>query len=72
MRRYGFLLLGLAISCFSGGCGEDQPNASAAPEAVNADFAKKSADMMKAANSGMDKKNLRPGGQPAPKSKPAG
>ncbi|APW61465.1 hypothetical protein [Paludisphaera borealis] len=67
MRRYRFLLVGLAISCFGGGCGEDQPNTSAAPEEVNADFAKKSADMMKAANTGMDKKNLRPGGQAAPK-----
>lgn len=42
------------------GCdGENQPNPSAAPEQVNADFAKKTADMMKTANGNMDPKNAK-------------
>jgi hypothetical protein len=45
------------------GCtGEDQPNAPANPEEVNADFAKKTSDMMKAANTGMDPKKAKSGG----------
>jgi hypothetical protein len=60
MRRFGSLILCGAISCFAGGCdGEDQPNAPTPPEAVNADFAKKTADMMRAANTGMDKKSQK-------------
>lgn len=42
------------------GCdGENQPNPSATPDQVNADFAKKTADMMKAANGNMDPKNAK-------------
>ncbi|OJW13698.1 MAG: hypothetical protein BGO49_29670 [Planctomycetales bacterium 71-10] len=49
-----------AISFFAVGCdGEDQPNASTPPEAVNEDFTKKTADMMRAANTGMDKKSQK-------------
>jgi hypothetical protein len=44
------------------GCGEDQPNRPAQPDEVTADFGKKSADMMKAANAGMDPKKARAGG----------
>lgn len=50
MRRYVFILAGAAMLCLGGGCGEDQPNAAAKPEEVNADFAQKTTDMMKAAN----------------------
>ena len=59
MRRFGTLILGGAICCFAVGCGEDQPNASTPPEAVNEDFAKKTADMMRAANTGMNKKSSK-------------
>jgi len=44
------------LGCILSGCGEGQPNAPAEPSEVNADFAKKTADMMKAANTGMDPK----------------
>lgn len=67
MRRFGFLIVGGAMACFAGGCGEDQPNASTPPEQVNEDFTKKTADMMRAANTGMDKKNMRSAGKAAPK-----
>jgi hypothetical protein len=43
----------------SSGCGENQPNTPAQPEEVNADFAKKTADMMKDANKGMDLKSAK-------------
>lgn len=60
MRRFGSLMLCGAISFFAVGCdGEDQPNASTPPEAVNEDFTKKTADMMRAANTGMDKKSQK-------------
>ena len=60
MRRFGSLMLCGAISCFAVGCdGEDQPNAATPPEAVNEDFAKKTSDMMRAANTGMDKKSQK-------------
>jgi len=65
MRRYRYIVLGAAISCFGVGCGEDQPNAAAVPEQADADFAKKSVDMMKAANTGMNKKGAKPAPKPA-------
>jgi hypothetical protein len=65
MRRFRWVLLSGFLACFAGGCGEDQPNAPAKPEEVNADFAKKSADMMKSANVGMDPKALKSAGKPA-------
>lgn len=50
------LSIGL-IGLGTAGCGEDQPNKPAQPEDVSsADFAKKTADMMKDANTGMDPK----------------
>ena len=50
------LSMGL-IGLGTAGCGEDQPNKPAQAEDVNsADFTKKTGDMMKAANSGMDPK----------------
>jgi hypothetical protein len=67
MRRFGILVLCGAIAGFAVGCdGGDQPNASTPPEEVNVDFAKKSADMMRSANSGMEKKNLRKQGKAKP------
>ncbi len=72
MRRFRAIIVGGAIATLAGGCGEDQPNASTPPEQVNEDFAKKSADMMRAANTGMDKKNLKAAskGAPAPTPEP--
>ena len=55
-------LTGVVLGCD----GQEQPNAPAKPEEVNADFAKKSADMMKAANVGMDPKNLKSPAAAAP------
>ena len=69
MYRFRWAVLGGVLACYAGGCGgEDQPNASAKPEEVTEDFAKKTADMMKAANSGMDPKALKKaaGTTPAP------
>jgi hypothetical protein len=52
------------IGVVSGCGGESQPNAPAAPEKVDANFGKNAGDMMKAANTGLDKKKP---GQPASK-----
>jgi hypothetical protein len=67
MRTLRYILLGafLCAPCAFMGCGEDQPNAPAQPAEVNADFAKKTADMMKSANSGMDPKAVKKSGAPA-------
>ena len=55
MHRLRYVLFVGVLGGLVSGCGgETQPNAPAAPEAVNADFAKKSADMMKSANTGMN------------------
>jgi hypothetical protein len=68
MHRLRYAVVAAALTGFLPGCGgEEQPNAPAAPEQVNEDFAKKSADMMKAANVGMDPKKLRSQGGTAPK-----
>jgi len=57
MRRLRYVVLTAFLTGAIPGCGgESQPNAPAQPEEVNADFGKKSADMMKNANSGMDLK----------------
>ena len=62
-------LAGAAIlaGVISGCGGEDQPNAPAKAEDLGPDFAKKTADMMKNANSGMDLKAAKE----ANKGKPA-
>ncbi|WP_165245894.1 hypothetical protein [Paludisphaera soli] len=70
MRRFRSILVGGAIAVLAGGCGEDQPNTSTPPEQVNEDFAKKTADMMKAANTGMDKKNLKSASKGTPTATP--
>jgi len=54
MRRLSLAIAVAFLGCLCSGCGEDQPNAPAQPTEVNADFAKKTADMMKDANKGMD------------------
>lgn len=59
MRRMLLVLLTAVVAGVLPGCGEDQPNAAAQPSEVNADFTKKTVDMMKAANAGMDPKNAR-------------
>jgi hypothetical protein len=60
MFRLRLLLCGAFLVGAVSGCGgEDQPNAPAQPNETNADFAKKTADMMKAANSGMDLKKAQ-------------
>jgi hypothetical protein len=46
------------------GCGEDQPNKSASGGDLTPDFAAKSADMMKAANSGMNPKAAKAANAP--------
>jgi hypothetical protein len=66
MDRLRYVIVAVALAGFAPGCGgEEQPNAPAAPSEVNEDFAKKTADMMKAANAGMDPKKLKlaPGAQ---------
>ncbi len=54
MRRLSLAIAAAFLGCIFSGCGEDQPNAPAQPEDVNTDFAKKTTDMMKDANTGMD------------------
>ena len=67
MHRFRYLLFAVSLFGFAAaGCGEDQPNASAKPEEVTPDFSKKSGDMMREANNGMDPKMLKstPNGVP--------
>jgi hypothetical protein len=60
MRRLSLTIATAFLGCLLSGCGDDQPNAPATAEDVNSpDFAKKTADMMKAANSGMDLKKAK-------------
>jgi len=57
MNRFRLMVFSAFVAAgMISGCGEDQPNAPAQPAEVNVDFAKKTADMMKNANSGMDPK----------------
>jgi hypothetical protein len=60
MNRFRLMLVTAFVAGMISGCGEDQPNAPAQPSEVNADFGKKTADMMKNANSGIDPKNAKP------------
>jgi hypothetical protein len=75
MHRLRYAVGAAFLSGILAGCGgEDQPNAPAKPEEVNVDFAKKTADMMKAANTGMDPKKVKsaagkPATPPPPSSK---
>lgn len=56
MRRLRDLGLAAILGGVLVGCGENQPNAPAKPEDLGPEFAAKTADMMKNANSGMDLK----------------
>jgi hypothetical protein len=71
--RNTLLVASLAGILFAGCDGESQPNADAAlkPGAVTEDIAKKTSDMMKAANTGMDKKAMPKAGAPAKPAAPA-
>jgi hypothetical protein len=60
------LITAFVIGMISG-CGEDQPNAPAQPGEVNADFAKKTVDMMKEANAAIDPKKAKLPKAPSPK-----
>jgi hypothetical protein len=67
MYRFRAAVFATFLAAAVVGCGEDGgSSASAKPEEVTPDFAAKSADMMKNANSGMDPKALKkqPGGIP--------
>jgi hypothetical protein len=67
MYRFRLMISTAFVAGMISGCGEDQPNAPAQPNEVNADFAKKTADMMKAANSSIDPKKAKlPPAPPAP------
>ena len=54
MYRLRWVLGAALLAGFAAGCDEDQPGAPTPAAEANADFAKKSQDMMKAANSGTD------------------
>ncbi|MGP0063111.1 MAG: hypothetical protein ACLQGP_05835 [Isosphaeraceae bacterium] len=60
MSRLRSMVLLAFLSGVIAGCGgESQPNAPAEPADLGPDFAKKTADMMKNANSGMDLKGAK-------------
>ena len=63
MRRLTLAIGTAVLGCVVSGCGENQPNASAQPEQVDANFMKKTADMMKDANAGMDLKKAKAAGK---------
>ncbi len=67
MHRLRWMLLPALMVAFVAGCGEDQPNPPAAASETNADFSKKTADMMKNANTGMDLKKAKAEAASAPK-----
>jgi hypothetical protein len=56
MNRLRCLALAAILGGVFSGCGENQPNPPAKDADLGADFAKKSQDMMKDANSGMNLK----------------
>jgi len=56
MRRLSLAIAAALLGCIISGCGEDQPNAPAQQSELTPDFAAKTADMMKNANTGMDPK----------------
>ena len=67
MHRLRLMLLPALMLGFVAGCGEDQPNPPASASETNADFSKKTADMMKNANTGMDLKKAKADGAASPK-----
>jgi hypothetical protein len=67
MNRLRHALIAGVLAGLLSGCGEDQPNKPAGPGDVTPDFAKDSANMMKAANTGMDPKAAKAAGKATPK-----
>ncbi len=53
MNRFRAFALAVVLAGLLPGCGEDQPNEPAQQKDLGENFAKKTADMMKNANSGM-------------------
>ncbi len=68
MNRLRCLALAAILGGAISGCGEDQPNAPAKPNELGEDFGKKTADMMKSANSGMDLKAAKEANKAKPSS----
>jgi hypothetical protein len=67
MYRFRLMLLSVFVAGMISGCGEDQPNAPAQPGEVTVDFAKKTAEMMKNANSSIDPAKAKLPAAPASK-----
>jgi len=67
MDRLRFALATALLVGSISGCGQDQPNPPAQPSDLTSDFAQKTADQMKAANTGMDPKQARPAGRSSKK-----
>ena len=59
MYRLRWMLCVALLAGFAAGCDEDQPSTPTPAAEANADFGKKSQDMMKAANSGIDLKKAQ-------------
>lgn len=59
MNRFRAFAVAAVLTGALPGCGEDQPNQPAQQKDLGEDFAKKTADMMKNANSGMDLKGAK-------------
>jgi hypothetical protein len=59
MYRFRLMLLTAFVTGMIAGCGENQPNSPAQPSEVTADFAKSTADRMKAANASIDPKKAK-------------
>jgi hypothetical protein len=59
MNRLRLTLLTAFLAGVVSGCSEDQPNTSTPPSEAGPEFAKKTADMMKNANTGMDFKKAK-------------
>jgi hypothetical protein len=70
MSRLRCLALAAILGGVLPGCGEDQPNAPAKSSELGEDFAKKTADMMKNANSGMDLKAAKDANKAKPTTTP--
>jgi hypothetical protein len=70
MSRLRCLALAAILGGALSGCGEDQPNPPAKPAELGEDFAKKTQDMMKGANSGMDLKAAKDANKAKPNTTP--
>jgi len=67
MHRFRFAFAAALLLGSISGCGQDQPNPSAQPGDLTSEFAQKTADQMKAANTGMNPKQAHPGGRSSKK-----